>query len=112
MSEQNGYGVSIEEMTGSHVAAVGVTAPETGGASRSVESSRIPPTDSAARVLSIAIRVLAERAFPWVTLLLCAVLWFCVTLLAETTPRRIVAAVLFTIFTHVPTWGVWKRAGA
>lgn len=71
-----------------------------------------PPRDraqDAAKVLSVAMRVLAERAFPWVTLMLSAILWFCVTLLVDATPMRLVAATVFSVLTHVPTWGCWRK---
>ena len=93
----------LEHDLNGHVAA------ETAGASR-IES--VPPRDRAqdtAKVLAIAIRVLAERAFPWVTLVLVSILWFCVTLMVELTPWKIVAAVLFTCLTHVPTWPCWRK---
>ena len=57
-------------------------------------------------ILGLALRTLSARVYQWTTLGLVAGAWGYT--LMEPAPWRIVAAVLFTLLTHVPTWA-WTR---
>lgn len=63
------------------------------------------------RVLALAMNLLAERAYRWVSLVLVAAAFAFVLLYPSV--LRIVTAVLFTVLTHAPLW--WtdlRRKGA
>lgn len=72
-----------------------------------------PRQQQAASVLLVALHALTERAYLWVTLALVSLAWGFVLSALVYRPGvawapLVVAASIFTVLTHVPTW--WKRS--
>lgn len=70
---------------------------------------QVQPAAQTMTILRLALQLLADRSYPWVTLLMVG--GFFAYAITHPSTERIVTAALFTVLAHVPTWGLWRRKG-